>query len=230
MHLSIVWGARLAQAAGSPDAARSTAASFFDLLMQGGPVMVPIGICSVIAVACAVERALFMRSSKLGLAELPKDLPATVHEHGVAAGLKMCAERPSPLANIMATALARWQEPFLEREKSVEDAGMREVRQLGARLRPLTTIATVAPLLGLLGTVWGMVLAFREIGLREGMGRPESLASGISQALITTVAGLVVAIPSQLLFAYFRARIDRFARKSEELYQELGRVMTQKAR
>ncbi len=214
----------------SSTTASSAGDSFFELLMQGGPVMIPIGVCSVIAMACAVERGLRMRSSALGLSDLPQELPAAVHESGIDAGLRLCAQKPSPLANIMSTALARWKEPYLEREKSVEDAGMREVRHLGARLRPLTTIATVAPLLGLLGTVWGMVLAFREIGVREGMGRPEALANGISQALITTVAGLVVAIPAQLLFSYYRSRIDRFARRSEDLYHEIGRVISNRSK
>jgi biopolymer transport protein ExbB len=202
--------------------------SFFDLLVAGGPVMIPIGVCSVIALACAVERALSLRNRRLGLELLPKELPPTIHAAGIDAGLKLCTEHPSPLSNVMSIALSRWSEPFLEREKAVEDAGMREVRRMGARLRPLTTVATVAPLLGLLGTVWGMVLAFREIGLREGLGRPEALADGISQALITTVAGLVVAIPAQLLFSYFRSRIDGFARRSEELYLELGRVIAER--
>jgi len=82
-------------------------------------------------------------------------------------------------------------------------------------------VTTIAPLLGLLGTVWGMILAFSNIALQDAIGKPEHLASGISQALITTAAGLVVAIPTQAVYYYFRSRIDRFARLAEDVQAEL---------
>ncbi|MFT5057317.1 MAG: biopolymer transport protein ExbB, partial [Planctomycetota bacterium] len=82
-------------------------------------------------------------------------------------------------------------------------------------------VAMIAPLLGLLGTVWGMIGAFTNIALQDGLGNPEMLAGGISQALITTAAGLAVAIPTQAAYYYFRSRVDRFARLAEDTHQDL---------
>ena len=110
---------------------------------------------------------------------------------------------------------------MLEREKAVEDAGAREVKRLHANLRPLVLVGLIAPLLGLLGTVWGMIEAFSNIALQDGLGKPELLASGISQALITTAAGLTVAIPTQAAYFWLKGRIDRFVRRTEDLYLDI---------
>lgn len=202
--------------------------SLTDLLIAGGPVMVPIGICSVLALAYAVERSLRLRRSALGLSGLGGELVPVVRAGGLERGLDLCRARPSPLARIMQIALGRWSLPPLEREKAVEDAGLREVRRLSANLRPLAVIAVIAPLLGLLGTVWGIILAFYAIAEHSAQGRPELLAGGISQALITTAAGLVVAIPSQAAFFWLKGRVERFTGSVEDLYDELSQALREK--
>jgi len=113
----------------------------------------------------------------------------------------------------------------MEMEKAVEDAGQREVKRLSANLKPLVVIGMIAPLLGLLGTVWGMIEAFRVVATGEGLGDPTKLAGGISQALVTTAAGLVVAIPAQAAYYYYRSRIDRFVRRTEDAYAEISEVL-----
>ena len=200
--------------------------SLFDLVVSGGPLMIPLALCSVIALAFVVERWLRLSPGRLGGGGFARDLVAAVRDGGVPRGLALCEERRSkPLARIMSAALSRWNAPFLEREKSVEDAGTREVKQLAINLRPLVVITTIAPLLGLLGTVWGMILAFANIGLHEGMGKPEMLAYGISQALVTTAAGLAIAIPTQAAYFYLKSKVDRFARHSEELYDDVSKSL-----
>jgi biopolymer transport protein ExbB len=196
--------------------------SVFDMVLAGGPIMIPIALCSVIAMAYTVERWLRLRSGRLGTNGFGSDLIKAVQSGGVDGGLALCAEKAYPLARVMHPALAGWSEPFLEREKAVEDAGQREVRRLSANLKPLVVVAMIAPLLGLLGTVWGMIVAFSTIALQEGLGKPEMLASGISQALITTAAGLTIAIPTQAAYYYLKGRIDRFSRQAEELYAVLN--------
>ena len=109
-------------------------------------------------------------------------------------------------------------------EKAVEDAGSREARRLTAKLKPLVVVAGIAPLLGLFGTVWGMIEAFSSIALQDGLGKPELLASGIAQALITTAAGLAIAIPTQAAYFYLRSRVDRFVRSTEDVYLELAEL------
>jgi biopolymer transport protein ExbB len=197
--------------------------SLFEMMVAGGPIMIPIGICSVIALAYIVERWVRLTPGKLGGGGFGRDLVAAVRDGGVVRGLALCEERRTkPLARIMSAALARWNSPFLEREKAVEDAGVREVKRLSTNLRPLVVIVAIAPLLGLLGTVWGMILAFSTIALQEGLGKPEMLAAGIGQALITTAAGLAIAIPTQAAYFYLKSRIDRFARLTEQIYQDVS--------
>jgi biopolymer transport protein ExbB len=123
---------------------------------------------------------------------------------------------------VLSAGLRRAGSPLPEIEKAVEDAGSREVRKLNANLRPLSVVITIAPLLGLLGTVWGMVVAFIQIASAEGLGKPEQLADGISQALITTVAGLVIAIPTQAAYYWFRGRIDRWVREAEAMFDRFA--------
>jgi biopolymer transport protein ExbB len=184
--------------------------------------MIPIALCSVVAMAYAAERWLRLRSGALGTNGFGGELLMAGKEGGPERGLALCRERALPLARVIQPALAGWAAPFLEREKAVEDAGAREVRRLSANLRPLVVVAMIAPLLGLLGTVWGMIDAFSNIALADGLGKPENLAAGISQALVTTAAGLAVAIPTQAAYYWFRSRSDAFTHSTEDLY---GRVL-----
>jgi biopolymer transport protein ExbB len=195
--------------------------SLFDIAVAGGPLMIPIAACSVVALAYMVERSVRLRTTRLGTARFGSQLVTSVREGGAKRGLEECLKSRTPLARILAAGLQRADRPHAEREKAAEDAGLREVRRLSVGMRPLVVVTTIAPLLGLLGTVWGMILAFSNIALQDAIGKPEHLASGISQALITTAAGLVVAIPTQAVYYYFRSRIDRFARLAEDVQAEL---------
>jgi biopolymer transport protein ExbB len=199
--------------------------SLFDMIIGGGPVMIPIALCSVIALAYSVERWVRLTPFKLGGKSFARELIAGLRDGGRERGLALCQGKRTPLARIMGTALERWDKPFLEVEKAVEDAGAREVRHLAVNLRPLIVVAAIAPLLGLLGTVWGMIQAFSTIAMRDGLGKPEMLASGISQALITTAAGLAIAIPTQAAYFYLKARIERFSRQTEDLYLRVGEAL-----
>jgi len=195
--------------------------SIFDMVVNGGPLMIPIALCSVVALAYTVERWTRLRSARLGSPRLGREIVQAVASGGPARGLALCRERPNPLTRILEAGLRRFGDPVLEVEKAVEDAGEREVRRLSANLRPLVLVGMIAPLLGLLGTVWGMIEAFTSIALEGGLGKPELLASGISQALITTAAGLAIAIPAQAVYSFYRGRIDRFVRRTEDLYLDL---------
>src|SRR5215204_3995589 len=130
--------------------ANVAAHSFTELMVAGGPVMVPIGMCSVVALAFTAERALRLRKSALGLKDVGGELVAVVRAGGPQRGLELCRAKPSPLSRVMQTALSSWGAPVLEREKAVEEAGLREVRRLSSGLRPLVVVSAIAPLLGLL--------------------------------------------------------------------------------
>ena len=196
--------------------------SVFDMVLGGGPLMIPIAFCSVVAMAFVVERSLRLREASLGSRAFGRRVLDTFDSSGATGALKVCEGEATPLARVLGAGLRRIGAPFLEVEKAVEDAGEREVRRLSANLKPLVVVGMIAPLLGLLGTVWGMIEAFSSIALQDGLGRPELLASGISQALITTAAGLCVAIPTQAAYYWLRGRIDRWVRHTEDVYIELG--------
>lgn len=203
--------------------------NLFDMVVAGGGLMIPIGLCSVIALGYIVERSIRLRGHKLGSAGFGTLLRDTVRDNGPVAGLTLCTENDTATARVLAAGLKRADAPWVEREKAVEDAGAREYDRLSANLKPLVVIGMIAPLLGLLGTVWGMIDAFANISTGEGLGNPESLAAGISVALVTTAAGLAVAIPTQAAYYYYRGRIDRFVRRTEDLYMDLSDLLTPSA-
>lgn len=200
--------------------------SLFELVMSGGPMMVPIGLCSVVALAYATERWVRLRPGHLGTTAFGRKVVAETQERGADSALELCQAERSPLARILAAGLKRARQPFLDREKAVEDVAASEVRALSTNLRPLFLVWLIAPLLGLLGTVWGMIEAFSNIALEEGLGRPEMLASGIYKALTTTAAGLAVSIPAIVAYWYLKGRIERFSRRFEDLYREVDESMT----
>ncbi len=195
--------------------------SLFDMIANGGPVMWPLGICSILAAAFMVERGLRLRRGALGTHADGRRLLAAYDEGGAPRALEEGARQGTPLARVLVAGLKRLDQPVLEMEKAVEDAGAREVRVLSAKLRPLVVIAAIAPLLGLLGTVWGMIQAFTQIAMSDALGKAEMLADGISSALITTAVGLTIAIPSQAAYYFFRSRLDRFVVAVEDTYGEL---------
>jgi biopolymer transport protein ExbB len=200
-------------------------ASLLDMLLDGGPLMIPIGVCSVVALAYIVERWVRLSPVVLGNTRLAKNLTKEVQDSGAAAAMVLCNKTRKPLLRILGAGLGRSTGTHEESEKAAEDAGRRELGRLASGLRPLVVVATIAPLLGLLGTVWGMIEAFANIASKDGLGRPELLAGGISQALVTTAAGLAVAIPTQAFYYYFKGRIDRFARLAEDTQLRIGEIL-----
>ena len=195
--------------------------SVYDMLWHGGPLMWPLAVCSIIALAYVVERSIRLRENELGSKSYARSIVDAFTQRGTEGAFQVLKDRPRPLGRVLQAGLQRAGSPLLEREKAVEDAGLREVRRLSANLRPLVVIAMIAPLLGLLGTVYGIIQAFSEVAFHGGQGKPEQLAAGLSQALITTAAGLTIAVPTQAAYYWLKARIERFVRRAEDSYDEL---------
>lgn len=198
--------------------------SLYDFIVAGGPIMWPLGLCSVIALAFTVERWLRLNRGAIGSRRFGESIVDALKTGGKQSALAACSAKKNALARILGAGIERLEGGAPAMEKAVEDAGSREVRRMTSSLRPLASVVTIAPLLGLLGTVWGMVEAFSNIALKGGMGKPELLASGISQALITTVAGLVIAIPTQAIYYWFKGKIDGFVKDVEDLHGALDAV------
>jgi len=206
--------------------ADAAALSLYEMLQRGGPVMVPIALCSIVALAFAVERALALRSGAVGGRAFARRLVDALRSGGVRAALELCGPRAPLLGRIVAVGLARTHWSRLERDQAVGDTAATELRRLAHNLRPLLVVYLVAPLLGLLGTVWGMIESFGEIATESSLGRPELLASGIHQALTTTAAGLVVAIPAIVLHHLLKGRIENYARLVEETQRDVEALLS----
>lgn len=199
-----------AAAAGDSAAARS----LFSYLRDAGWVGVVILMLSLTAIALIVAQFFRVRLERLAPRETVQQLESLMSSGRTEETIAFCAAEGSPIARIVGTALARCQRStfgLLELSTALEDAGQHEIARLYRETDWLGLIASVAPMLGLLGTVLGMVGAFDVLGAGQGPVRPGELAGSISMALITTVLGLIVAIPCTAAYTYFRNRIDQFA-------------------
>lgn len=197
--------------------------SLLEIMRKGGILMYPIAFCSFIMVAFAFERLVSLRAGRV----IPKPFVTRILQQ-IRDGqlerdqaLLLCEESRSPVAGVFAGAIRKWGRPAVEVEQGILDAGERAAYGLRRYLRAFNTIYTVSPLLGLLGTVTGMIRAFNAVAVSDALGRPELLASGISEALLTTAAGLTVAIPALILYLYFTSRVDRLVVEMDSLGQEL---------
>lgn len=178
-----------------------------ELVTAGGWLMVLILLCSVVALAICIERLYTLNPKKIS----PPHLLATVWKQLKAGELDSARLRSlrqsSPLGRILAAGLANASHGREVMKESIQDAASHVVHELERYLNTLGTIAAIAPLLGLLGTVVGMIKVFAQI-MAQGTGNASALAGGISEALITTAAGLAVAIPALTMHRYFTGRID----------------------
>ena len=187
----------------------------FEIVKAGGWLMPALILCSVIAVAIIAERLLALRHSRV----IPEGMSAKVWqwiEQGQLDDRHVRALRESaPLGAILAAGLEHRRRDRETIRERIEDAGRHVVHDLSRFLTTLGTIAAITPLLGLLGTVVGMMKVFHDI-VEFGVGDPGALAGGISQALITTAAGLLIAIPSLIAYRYLRGRIDALVIEMEK--------------
>jgi biopolymer transport protein ExbB len=206
------------QAAGTVVAAEKI--SLLQLIMKGGIVMIPLAACSVIALALGIERAFGLRRARIippGFMDSLKNLYRASKDRASAAAY--CAQSRSPLGNVFKIAFLYLPRGAAMVEKAIEDAAASEVDKMKRSLRGLAIIASVAPLLGLLGTVYGMIGAFQKAS-SAGLGKAEDLANGIYEALVTTAAGLTIAIPVLLLYQYYNHRVDAMVDDFDELGME----------
>src|SRR3954470_7496193 len=180
----------------------------WEIVRAGGPLMWPIIVCSIAAAAIVLERLWTLQDRRVLPRELTQKVWQLIEQNQIHDKVIQALEQSSPLGRVLAAGLAnrhRSREVMMER---LEDTGRHVIHELERFLNTLGTIAAVSPLLGLLGTVVGIIRAFNAINAGS-MGDPRLLSGGIAQALITTAAGLCVAIPSLIAYRYLRGRVDR---------------------
>lgn len=201
------------------------APSIFELLRRGGWLMLPIVLMSILVVAFGIERAIGLRRSRI----LPEELVAYLGAFAAKSSkfdprrvYRVCQEYPSSASTIIRTMLLKMGRPQTEVEHAVAEASQREADRLYSNVRTLNLAAAITPLLGLLGTVWGMIQSFYSTAnLPIGANKAEALAEGIYVALVTTFSGLAVAIPAAVLAHFFEGRIRTRLMQVDELMLSL---------
>jgi biopolymer transport protein ExbB len=199
----------------------------FEIVMAGGIVMVPILLCSILAVAITLERLWTLREQRVVPGELTDKVWQWVENRALSDKQILALQQHSPLGSVLAAGLASRHRERAVMIQAIEDAGRHVVHDLERFLNTLGTIAAISPLLGLLGTVTGMIRTFKAITV-AGIGNPAAMAGGIAEALITTAAGLLVAIPALVAYRYLRGRVDelviRMEKESIKLVQAIDRT------
>jgi biopolymer transport protein ExbB len=205
--------------------------SLFDMLLAGGPIMIPIMLSSFVMVLIVFERLISLRRRRVVPRLFVNRFLLQLRENALDRdeALERCEEDPSHVARVFAAAVRKWGKPAVEVEQAVIDEGERIANVLRRYLRVLNGVSTVSPLLGLLGTVWGMIQAFNVIANSPAMGRAEMLAGGISVALITTATGLLVAIPALIFYLYFVGRVDGLIMEIDDCGQDLVNLISLEA-
>jgi biopolymer transport protein ExbB len=197
-------------------------AGIWDMLRASGLVGLAIMLLSVAAVALVVEHLMTIRQTVL----MPPGLGEGVHqllaEGKLAPARQRCRAAPSFLAYVLEAGLAEADGGWPAMEKAMEDAAADQSARLFRKIEYLSVIGNIAPMLGLLGTVIGMVVAFREVAETQGAARAADLAEGIYLALVTTVEGLIVAIPSLAAYAVFRNRVDQLVAEVAYVVQHVS--------
>lgn len=197
--------------------------NLLQVMRDGGLLMWPIAFCSLLLVSFTFERAISLRKGRVIPGPFVRRFLEQLNDGQLDRdkALELCERNKSPVAEVFAAAVKKWGKSSVEVEQAIIDSGERVTNGLRRYLRLLNGISTVAPLLGLLGTVTGMINAFNSIATHDAMGRPELLASGISEALLTTAAGLIVAIPALIIYLFFVSRVDGLIIEIDALGQEV---------
>ncbi|MFT5206944.1 MAG: biopolymer transport protein ExbB [Candidatus Omnitrophota bacterium] len=203
----------------------------WEMILKGGPLVWPILICSFIAFVIVVERVFYLRRMHIDAKHFSEQITRSIKRNRIMEAVELCEKTPGPVSNILKEGILKHDRTRAEVREAIEDVALHEVPQLEKHLSVLATIAHITPLMGLLGTVVGMVEAFQVIQEKSSAVAPVNpgdLAGGIWQALLTTVIGLCVAIPTYVAYNYLTSRVDGFVLDMEKSATDLVNALTEK--
>jgi len=204
--------------------------NLWQVFLAGGPVMWPILLCSIFALAIILEKFWHLHRIGIDAQGFLSKVMDKVKRREIKEALQICDNTANPIANILKAGILKYDRPRQQITEAIEDASLHEIPRIEKSLPTLATIAHVSPLLGLLGTVTGMVRCFQTIQAKATAFHPVSpgdLAGGIWEALLTTVAGLVVAIPTFVAYNYLVSRANNFILEMEKAATELVNFLTE---
>lgn len=203
--------------------------SLLAVIRSGGPLMIPLAICSFVLLVFVFERVISLRKSRVIPGPLVSRILEQIRERQIDRdqAIELCEENPYPVCEVLEEGVRKWGRASVEVEQAILDSGERVSNELKRNLRLINGIATVSPLLGMLGTVLGMIHAFDAIAtISPGVDPKTLIATGISQALLTTAAGLTVAIPALIAHLYFTGCVDRRVMEIDAIGLQLVRLIS----
>lgn len=204
-----------------------------DFLIKAGVMIYPILFCSVLALTLIIERFLYYSKIEEEPEAVVENLRNLMKRGRTKEALELCDKNITPLSQVLKAGILRYNQPKELIKEAMEDASLYEIPHLERNLSFLATIAHISPLLGLLGTVIGLVRCFYTIELKVsqlGSVMPQDLAGGIWEALLTTVAGLIVAIPTYVAYNYFVHRVNTYILEMERTSSELLQVLSEETK
>jgi biopolymer transport protein ExbB len=195
--------------------------NFFEIFLKGGYVMWLILACSVLGLSVVIDRFLVLRKAKINVPAFMVKLRGLIKKKDINRAVSVCMEEKSPIANIVRRGLKKYRYGHDRVKDAIENAGKQEISVLEKGLSILATVAAIAPLLGFLGTVTGMITAFMTIEDLAGSANPSDLAGGIWEALITTAFGLIVGIFALAFYNYFLNSVKRLVSDMETVANDV---------
>lgn len=199
--------------------------NLFSMFLKGGVIMWPILLCSILGLAVVVDRYIVLRKAKINIPAFMVRIRGLLKKGDVSGAISYCMEEKSPVANIIRKGLKKYKLGHERVKEAIENAGTQEVSKLEKGLSVLATVAGIAPLLGFLGTVTGMISAFMRIESLAGAANPSDLAGGIWEALVTTAFGLIVGIPALAFYNYFLNKVKKLVADMETVANDVVDVM-----
>ncbi len=218
---AMVAGAEAAPAAGDALASEGQDVSLWQVIKWGGVIELVIILCSLAATTLIIEHFVTIRFGRAMPSDLVQAVAERMDNREYSEVVSLCKERPCFFSNVVGAGLQRLKHDFAAVQEALADSVEKQGLALHAKISYLSFISNICPMLGLLGTVWGMIGAFNKIAYHQGLGRSKLLAEGVSQALITTATGLVVAIPVMAFFFFFRERVNRIILEVETVTADL---------
>jgi biopolymer transport protein ExbB len=199
--------------------------NLFSMFLKGGILMWPILLCSVIGLTVIIDRYIVLRKAKINIPAFMVRIRGMIKKKDISGAISHCMEEKSPVANIVRKGLRKYKLGHERVKEAIENAGSQEISKLEKGLPVLATVAGIAPLLGFLGTVTGMISAFMIIEDLAGSVNPSDLAGGIWEALITTAFGLMVGIPALAFYNYFLTAVKKLVGDMETVANDVVDVI-----
>ncbi|MBN2012684.1 MotA/TolQ/ExbB proton channel family protein [candidate division KSB1 bacterium] len=190
--------------------------SILNIVAKGGILIIPIILCSLIAIGILIERLVTLRKFRINSRTFIMQIRNLLVKGQITEAVMQCKRTPGPIAKISKAAVEKYNRPHQEIRDAIESAGKMEIYLLEKNLGVLGTIAAIAPLLGFLGTVTGMIKAFMRIQMLGGNVDANVLAGGIWEALVTTAAGLAVGIPALIFYNWLQSKVEQFVFEMED--------------